>query len=693
MNFDASGPAIAKLTSTTPPSAKQVPHTHTMHGDQRFDPYHWLREKENLEVIAHLTAENDYTQAMMQPTESLQKTLYQEMLGRIQETDLSVPARRDNYYYYSRTIEGQAYPIFCRRMGRLDAPEDILLDQNKLAAGQDYFAIGVMSVSPNHQILAYSVDTTGAEQYTLYFLDLQTREIAPQSIPETYYSFAWANDNQTVFYTKIDSANRPDRLFRHVLGQDIADDVLVYHEPDESYNLAVDKTESDAYIILSLESMTTSEIHVLSADTPTASFVVVRPRSPGIDYNITHHGDDFYITTNEDAINFKLLKTPVHQLAAEYWQTVIPHREEVYLLGVEAFKDHLVIHELTDGVPQRRIRKLSTGEEHYIEFPEPVYGLGGGGNLEFDTHTYRFSYTSFTTPQSVFDYNLDTKTRELKKETPVLGGYDRSQYVSERLNATAADGALVPISLVYKKGIERNGNTPLLLYGYGSYGHSHTIGFSSIRLSLLDRGVIYAIAHVRGGADKGRNWYHNGKLLHKKNTFTDFICCAEALIAQNWTSPQHLAISGGSAGGLLMGAVLNMRPDLFHHAIADVPFVDVLTTILDPSLPLTVIEWEEWGNPQDPVFYDYMKSYSPYDNVSAQTYPHLLVNAGLNDPRVAYWEPAKWVAKLREHKQGDQVLLLKTNMDAGHGGASGRYEQLREMAFDYAFLLNCWGIA
>jgi oligopeptidase B len=684
---------LINFNTSRPPIAQKVPYTHITHGDERLDLYHWLRDKKNPEVIAHLTAENHYTQVMMQPTEPLQESLYQEMLGRIQETDLSVPARKDNYYYYSRTVEGQAYPIFCRRAGSLESPEEVLLDQNQLAVGHEYFAVGVMSVSPNHLILAYSVDTTGAEQYTLYFLDLQTREVAPQHIPETYYSFAWANDNQTVFYTKIDSANRPDRLFCHRLGQDITNDVLVYHEPDELYRLAVNKTESDAYIVLSLNSMTTAEVHVLSADSPTGVFEVIRPRSPGIDYNITHHDHNFYITTNEDAVNFKLLKTPVDQLALEHWQTVIPHREEVYLLGTEAFKNHLVIHELTDGVPQLRIHKFSTGEEYYIDFPEPVYGLVGGGNLEFDTNLYRFTYTSFTTPQSVFEYNLDTKTRELKKETPILGEYDRTQYVSERCIATATDGAQIPISLVYKKGIERNGQNPLLLCGYGSYGYSYMIGFSSTRLSLLDRGVVYAIAHVRGGADKGRKWYHAGKLLHKKNTFTDFICCAEELIAQNWTSPQHLAMSGGSAGGLLMGAVLNLRPDLFCQAIADVPFVDVLTTILDPSLPLTVLEWEEWGNPQDKIVYDYMKSYSPYDNVTAQTYPHLLVNAGLNDPRVAYWEPAKWVAKLRDLKLGNQVLLLKTNMDAGHGGASGRYEQLREIAFDYAFLLSRWSIA
>ncbi len=664
--------------SLTPPIAKKLAHIHSIHGDERLDNYQWLRERDNPEVTAYLEAENDYAIGMMRHTESLQEALYQEMLARIQETDLSVPARKDNYYYYTRTEEGQAYPIYCRRAGSLEAPEEILLDQNQLAAEHEYFAVGVLAVSPNHQMLAYSTDTTGGEKYTLYFLDLQTGEIAPQSIPDTYYSFAWANDNQTIFYTKVDSANRPDRLFRHVLGQDVAQETLVYHEPDESYCLYVGKTESNAYIILNLMSLITSEVHFLSADCPTDAFQIIHPRSSGVEYTITHHGDYFYITTNENAVNFKLLKAPVNQLAPEYWQTVIPHREEVYLMGTEAFNDHLVIDEMAEGVPLLRIHKFSTGEEYYIDFPEPAYSLHSGGNLEFQTNIYRFNYTSFTTPQSVFDYNLDTKTRALKKETPVLGGYDRTQYVSERLEAIAADGSLIPISLVYKKGIERHAVNPLLLSGYGSYGYAQTASFSSNRLSLLNRGVVYAIAHIRGGADKGRTWYEAGKLLHKKNTFTDFICCAEYLIAQKWISPQHLAITGGSAGGLLMGAVLNMRPDLFHHAIADVPFVDVVTTILDPSLPLTVIEWEEWGNPQAKTFYDYMKSYSPFDNVSAQTYPHLLVNAGLNDPRVAYWEPAKWVAKLRDLKIGGQTLLLKTNMGAGHGGASDRYEQLRE---------------
>jgi oligopeptidase B len=681
---------MPNLEQILPPIAPKRPYIHSLHQDDRVDDYFWLRDerRSNSAVIDYLEAENDYTEAMMKHTEALQESLYREMLGRIQETDLSVPARKDNYFYYTRTVEGKAYPIYCRQEGDLAAPEEILLDSNILAVGYEYFALGVFSVSPNHQILAYSIDTTGAEVYTMYFLDLNTRQIYPEIIPQTYYSFAWANDNQTVFYTKVDAANRPYQLFRHTLGNAVLRDELVYHEPDEAYFVSVSKTLSDAYIMLSLGSMVTSEVYFLPADRPTDPFQIIQPRSTGVEYRVTHHGDDFYITTNEEAINFKLMKTSVSNPRRDNWQTVIPHREDVYLLDTEAFVDRLVIDEMVAGIPQLRVRKLSTGEEHYISFPEPVYSLGAASNLEFNTNTFRFVYTSLVTPAAVFDYNLDTRARELKKETPVLGGYDRTQYTSERLYATAPDGSAIPISLVYKKGIEQNGGNPLLLEGYGSYGFFYTVNFSATRLSLLDRGVIYAIAHIRGGSEMGRKWYEDGKLLHKKNTFTDFIASAEFLIGEKWTTPDRLAITGGSAGGLLMGAVLNMRPDLFHAAISDVPFVDVLTTILDPDLPLTVLEWEEWGNPQDKTYYDYMKSYSPYDNVVAQAYPHILVKSGLNDPRVAYWEPTKWTAKLRAVKTDDHLLLLKTNMGAGHGGASGRYDQLKETAFDYAFLLD-----
>ncbi|HTL88563.1 MAG TPA: S9 family peptidase, partial [Leptolyngbya sp.] len=551
-------------------------------------------------------------------------------------------------------------------------------------------SLGVFAVSPNHQKLAYAIDTTGAEHYTLFFLDLNTRELYPEQIPDTYVSFAWGNDNQTVFYTTMDEAHRPDKLFRHQLGQSIANDQLVFHEPDEAYFLFLDKTLSEAYLLLNLGSKITSEVHYLDANNPTGEFQVIRPRTLGIEYQVEHHSESFYILTNENALNFKLMKAPVANPIVEHWETVIEHQDDVFLTDISAFADHLVIYDRQSGLPNVRIRKLSTHEEHTIAFPESPYEVSESINAEFNTRILRLGYTSLVTPFSIFDYDMNTQTRELKKETPVLGGYDRTQYQSERLEAIAPDGTMVPLSIVYKRGIERNGKNPLLMTGYGSYGFSYPDSFSSSRLALLDRGVILAIAHIRGGSELGRNWYENGKFLHKQNTFSDFIACAETLIQQGWTDAEHLAISGGSAGGLLMGAVINQRPELFKAAIAQVPFVDVVTTILDTSLPLSATEWEEWGNPNDPVFYDYMKAYSPYDNVEAKAYPALLVTAGLNDPRVAYWEPAKWTAKLRQLKTDHNVLLLKTNMGAGHGGASGRYERLKEIAFEYAFLLNQW---
>jgi oligopeptidase B len=680
------------LEKAFPPTAEKQPYVHDLHGDQRQDDYFWMRDRQDPKVIAYLEAENAYTQSVMQHTEELQTTLYQEMLARIQETDLSVPYRKGDFYYYSRTEEGKAYSIYCRKRGSLDAPEEVLLDQNQLAAEHEFFQLGLLQVSPDHQLLAYSVDTSGSERYTLFFLDLETRQLSSESIAETSPAFAWANDSKTVFYTQVDATNRPFKLFRHEVGNDTAADSLIYHETDDSYFLGVGKTRSEAYILLHLESKITSEVHYLEAANPTGEFRVVHPRSPGMEYGVEHHNDHFYIVTNDNAINFKLMKAPVDAPAKENWQTVIPHREDVMISGVSAFSDHLVIYEQAAGLPTIRVRQLSTGDEHNIEFPEPTYDVSPGGNPEFNTTILRFSYTSLVTPNSVYDYNMETRERELKKETPVLGGYDKTQYVSERITATAADGTQVPISIVCKKGIEKNGANPFLLTGYGSYGFSYPVSFSSNRLSLLDRGVVMAIAHIRGGAEMGRKWYEDGKFLKKKNTFTDFIACAEHLIAEGWTSSDRLAISGGSAGGLLMGAVINARPELFNIVVAHVPFVDVVTTILDTSLPLSALEWEEWGNPNDKTYYDYMKSYSPYDNVEAKDYPHLLITAGLNDSRVQYWEPAKWTAKLRSLKTDKNILLLKTNMGAGHGGASGRYERLKEIAFEYAFLLDRWGM-
>ncbi len=686
MNLDSE-----KLSLASPPIAALHPEVLTAHDDVRVDEYYWLRDREQPEVMAYLEAENAYTAAQMQHTEGLQAALYDEILGRIQETDLSVPYRKGEFYYYTRTETGKAYPIYCRKQGSLEAPEEILLDQNELAEGQEFLSLGVLAVSPNHQVLAYSTDTTGAERYTLRFLDLQTREHFPEAIQGTA-GVVWGNDNQTVFYVQLDEANRPYKLWRHPLGQ-LDGDELLHHEPDEFFYLDIDKTRSEAFLLLSLNSKITSEVHFLDANQPQSQFQVIQPRSQGVEYSVEHQGDRFYITTNENALNFKLMQVPVTAPAQAQWETVIPHRDEVLLEGVSAFAHHLVIHERQAGLPTIQIRQVETGASHYMSFPDPTYSVGEGANAEYHTPILRFNYTSMITPRSVFDYNMDTQERELLKETPVVGGYDRTLYTSDRLLATAPDGTHVPISIVYKQGIQRTGQNPLLLTGYGSYGYSYDPGFSSSRLSLLDRGVVIAIAHIRGGSEMGRRWYEEGKFLHKKNTFTDFIACAEHLIAEGWTSPQQLAITGGSAGGLLMGAVINERPDLFHAVVADVPFVDVVTTILDDDLPLSVMEREEWGDPYDKTFYDYMKSYSPYDNVKAQDYPNLLITAGLNDARVAYWEPAKWTAKLRSLKTDQNILLLKTNMGAGHGGASGRYESLKEIAFEYAFLLHQWGLA
>ncbi|MBD2212507.1 S9 family peptidase [Nostoc linckia FACHB-104] len=677
---------------TKPPVADKHPEVLELHGDRRIDNYFWLRDVDNPQVIAYLEAENSYTAAMMQHTEALQTKLYNEMLARIKETDLSVPYRKDNYYYYLRTEEGKDYPIYCRKKDNLSAPEEILLDENALAKEHEFFSLGVFDISPNHQILAYSVDTSGSEQYTLFFLDLTTNQLLSETIPDTYFSFAWANDNKTVFYTKIDDANRPYQLFRHTLGTSPDADVLLYEEADELYHLYVDKTRSQAYILMSLRSSITTEVHYLDANHPQGNWQLIHPRTTGMEYDVDHHSDYFYIVTNDEATNFKLIKTLVASPSKENWQTVIPHQEDVLLTGISLFANHLVIYERKGGLETARVQNLTTGEESNITFPEPTYEFYEGNNPEFNTTILRFHYTSFITPQSVFDYNMETQQRELKKETEVLGGYDRTQYQSEWLMATAEDGTKIPISIVYKQGIKKDSQNPLLLTGYGAYGSSYPATFSSNRLTLLDRGIVFAIAHIRGGEEMGRKWYEDGKFLQKKNTFTDFIACAEYLIDEKWTASDRLIITGGSAGGLLMGAVMNLRPELFKAVVAHVPFVDVVTTILDTSLPLSAMEWEEWGNPNDPVYYDYMKSYSPYDNVEAKDYPDMLITAGLNDSRVKYWEPAKWTAKLRELKTDNNILLLKTNMGAGHSGASGRYESLRELAFEYAFILDRLGL-
>ncbi len=672
------------------PVAKIEPTTTTLHGDTRVDNYFWLRHRDDPDTLRYLEAENGYTQAMMRPAEPLQAKLYSEMLGRLQQTDLSVPVKRDNYFYYTRTEEGKQYPIYCRKQGSLEAEETILLDANSLAEGQKYFQMGVFAPSPNHQLLAYSTDLSGDEVFTIRVKDLDQGELLPDEIPNTTHSLEWAADNSTFFYTVLDQAKRPYQALRHALGGQ--NDVLIYHEDDQRFEVDLSKTSSHAYILLNSASPLTTEMRYLDADDPGGGFRVVLPRVHGTEYDFTHHGNSFFIRTNDGAKTFRVMEATVADLPEPNWREVLPARPNVTVESVNAFADHLVFEERELGLTKIRIRSFGSGQTHFVEFPEPVYSVGLTGNAEYATKLLRFTYTSLVTPHSIFDYDMETRERELKKQQPVLGGYDPSQYRSERIYAAAPDGVQVPISLVYslvhKKGAERDGKSRMLLYGYGAYGISADPNFSSDRLSLLNRGVVYAIAHIRGGGDLGKPWHEDGRLLKKKNTFTDFIACAEMLIDGGYTSPSRLAIEGRSAGGLLAGAVTNMRPDLFAVVLAGVPFVDALNTMLDATLPLTVGEYEEWGNPAEKQFYDYIKSYAPYENVQPKRYPSILITAGLNDPRVPYWEGAKWAAKLRALKRDDHLLLLKTQMGSGHFGSSGRYEYLKETAFKYAFLLS-----
>ena len=673
-------------TRLSAPRAKRVPKEITVLGDTRVDNYFWLRDRSDPDVVAYLEAENSYTEEVMAPTKPLQEKLYQEILGRIQETDLSVPVQRDDYFYYTRTEEGKAYALYCRKRGSLDAPEELLLDANALAEGQKYFRLGNFAVSPDHRLLAYSTDLEGDESHTIFIQDLASGELLPDRIANTYYTLEWANDNRTFFYTTLDETRRPYRVFRHELGG--RSDELVYQEDDGRFALGLTKTRSRRFIFIEMGSPLTTELRYLEADQPRGEFRVMLQRRQGVEYDASQRGQYFYVRTNDQAKNFRLMRTRVNAPSDQSWEEIIPARPAVTIEGMDSFEDHLVIYERERGLEKICIRDSDGAYSHYIDFPDPVYTVGATGNVEYKTKLLRFHYSSLVTPVSVFDYNVETRERELKKQYEVRGGYDGSQYNSERIFATAPDGAEVPISLVYRKGFEKNGSSPLLLYGYGAYGHSIDPVFSSDRLSLLDRGYVFAIAHIRGGAELGEVWHDQGKLLAKMNTFTDFIACAEHLIAARYTSSDRLAILGGSAGGLLVGAVLNMRPELFHAAIAKVPYVDTLNTALDPTLPLTVAEYEEFGNPAEKEYYDYIQSYAPYENVAARQYPMMLVTAGLNDPRVSYWEPAKWVAKLRALKTDNNVLLLKTNMGSGHFGPSGRYEGIKETAFDYAFLLR-----
>ncbi len=708
-----------------PPAAHRDPQTRVIHGTELVDPYHWLREKDAPRVRAHLEAENAYTARVMRHTEPLEEELYRRLVERLQETDASVPVRIDDYWYYRRTVAGQQYSIRCRKRGSLEAPEEVLLDLNTLGEGSPgggqtghfpgggqtghfpgggqtghfpgggqtghFQALGAFALSPDHRLLAYSLNDDGSERYTLRVLDLESGKPVGEAIGNTSPSVAWANDSRTFFYVVRDAARRPFQAYRHVLGRPITDDELVFHETDERFFVSLSKTRSRRFIVLGAESNVTTEIHVLDADHP-ADFRPLIERCQGVEVDVDHRPGAFYVLTNRDAVNFKLMKMPdgaqTEDSAPEDWQEVIRHRRDVQLEAVDCFRGHLVVRLRRAGLRQLRIVDLETGEEHEIAFDEPAYTVAAEDNPEFDSQVLRFAYSSLVTPRSVFDYHMATRRRQLKKRTQVLGGFASERYASERIEARAADGARIPISLVYARGLERDGSSPALLTAYGSYGTCNEPRFVASRLNLLERGFVVAIAHVRGGGELGRTWYQDGKLLAKKNTFSDFIAVAEHLISAGYTSSERLAIRGGSAGGMLIGAVLNQRPELFAAAIADVPFVDVLNTMLDHSMPLTVTELEEWGDPRDQRFFEYMRDYSPYDNVAEVRYPHLLITAGLNDPRVQYWEPAKWTARLRELGQGDRRLLLKVDLDSGHGGASGRYDSLRQEAFRQAFLLD-----
>lgn len=674
-----------------PPKAKIIPKILKAHNDERQDDYFWLNDRESQDTLDYLNAENEYFDAVTSKYKDFENSLFEEMKARIKEDDESVPYKYNGYWYLVKFETGKDYPIYFRKKDTLENPEELLFDCNEMAKGHDYFKLTGLNVSPDNSMIAFGIDTVGRRNYTLQIKSLIDDKVFLDSIENTTGSATWANDNKTLFYTvKDEQTLRSDKVFKHKLGSASTEDSLVFHEDDETFGVTVYKSKSKKYLIIACYSTLTNEYYILNADTPDEEFLVFQERIRGLEYSISHYDDQFYIVTNaDDALNFKLMKTFEHQTTMEHWTDVIPHREDVLLEDIDIFKDFLVISERTNGLNQIRIKRWDGSEDYYLPFDNETYTAYTSINVDFDTDILRYGYNSMTTPSSTIDFNMVTKEKTILKEQEVLDpSFDKDNYISERLWATATDGTKVPLSMVYKKGITKNGSNPVLLYAYGSYGHTIDPYFSSIRLSLLDRGFIYAIAHVRGGEYLGRMWYENGKLLQKKNTFTDFIACSKFLISENYTSPKHLYALGGSAGGLLIGAVINEAPELYHGVIAAVPFVDVLTTMLDDSIPLTTGEYDEWGNPNDKTYYDYIKSYSPYDNVKKQDYPHILITTGLHDSQVQYWEPAKWTAKLRATKTDTNKLLLKTNMKAGHGGASGRFEALKEDAEEYAFLLD-----
>lgn len=675
----------------SPPIASVKPKELKIHNDVRIDNYYWLNDRENQEVLEYLNAENEYYEAQTAHTKAFEKELFEEMKARIKEDDESVPYKYNGYWYIVKYVKGKDYPVYTRKKESLEAEEELLFDCNEMAIGHDYFKLVGLSVSPDNTMIAFGLDTVGRRQYTLQIKDLKTHNIFPDTIENTTGSVSWANDNKTLFYTKKDEQTlRSDKVYKHKLGTNTTEDQLIFHEKDETFGVTIYKSKSRKYLIIACYSTLTNEYHILDANTPDAEFQVFQNRIRGLEYSISHYNDEFYILTNyENASNFKLMKTSENTTGIENWTEVISHREDVLLEDIDIFKDFLVVSERSNGLNQIRIMRWDKTEDYYLPFDNETYTAYTGTNVDFDTDILRYSYNALTTPASVIDFNMVTKSKTIKKEQEVLGGkFNKDNYISERIWATAIDGTKIPMSLVYHKNTKLDGNAPLLQYAYGSYGSTTDPYFSTIRLSLLDRGFIYAIAHVRGGEYLGRQWYEDGKLLKKKNTFTDFIDCSKHLIKNKYTSNKHLYAMGGSAGGLLIGAVINMAPNLYNGVIAAVPFVDVVTTMLDDSIPLTTGEYDEWGNPNDKVYYEYMKSYSPYDNVTEQFYPNMLVTTGLHDSQVQYWEPAKWVAKLRSYKKDTNNLFLSINMKAGHGGASGRFEALKEDAQEYAFLLD-----
>ena len=679
------------MSPARPPAAPVRPQVLEAHGDRRLDPFYWLRDKQNPEVLAYLEAENTYADSVMGEVADLQDRLYHEIVGRVQETDTSAPIYFKGWWTYTRTVEGLDYEIYCRRRGSMDAQEEVILDGNELARGHEYFELGYVEHSPDENVVAYAADINGSELHELRFRDLTTGQDLDDVLHDVYYGAAWSADSKTFFYVKPDAAMRPYQVWRHRLGTSTNDDVLVLQEDDEHFELNVELSKSERFIFITNSSQVTSECLFLRSDQPDQEPLLIEPRRDEIEYSVDHQEDRFLIVTNDGATNFRLLAAPVSSPGRSSWTEVVPERPGVRLNFIDVHKGYVVLGERSQGLERLEVLHSTSGGLHVVEQPDAAYTAFPGSSPDYDSSVMRFFYTSLTAPWSAVDYEMDTRRRTIVKEQPVRGGYNREDYVSERLWATAPDEVQVPISLVYRRDLRRDGS-PLLLYGYGAYEHSNDPMFDSARLSLLDRGFVFAIAHVRGGGEMGREWYENGRLLHKRNTFDDFVACAEHLVTEGYTAPQRLAIRGRSAGGLLIGAVLNQRPDLFACAVAQVPFVDALTTMLDEKLPLTVNEYDEWGNPAQLDFYRYIKGYSPYDNLRPVEYPALLVMGGLNDPRVSYWEPAKWVARLRTMNRGDRPIVLKTQMGAGHMGPSGRYESWREEAFVMAFVISQLGL-